>query len=113
MAGRNFGSGSSRPAAANLKGLGISCVAAENVNSLFFRNAINLGLPVTRCPGVTRLAREGNNLTVSLDEGRITNTDTGKSLPCDVLPNFLMDILNAGGIIEILRSQGYLEEKSL
>lgn len=113
VAGKNFGIGSSRPAAANLLGLGISCAVAENVNGLFLRNAINYGLPVASCRGVTKLVREGEELELDLDRGRATNVATGESLSCTVLPAFLKDIVESGGIIKALRARGLLEDEPL
>ncbi len=109
VAGRNFGVGSSRPAAANLKGLGLSCAIAETVNGLFIRNSVNFGFPSVSCRGITEMCREGDTITVDFDGGEVSSQD-GRELHFDPLPQFLMEIIDAGGIIEILKKKGMLED---
>lgn len=113
VAGKNFGVGSSRPAASNLKGLGISVVVAESVNGLFLRNSVNVGLPVVSCPGVSGIVREGDTVTVSMDTGKLVNETSGKATEFKPLPGFLMDIIEAGGIIEVLRKNGQIDSNPL
>ncbi len=112
VAGRNFGVGSSRPAAANLKALGIVCVLAESVNGLFLRNSVNFGFPSVSCPGITDFCKEGDIITVDFDKGTVTREDNN-SLEFDPLPLFLMEIIDSGGIIEVLRKKGLLEDTPL
>lgn len=112
VAGRNFGVGSSRPAASNLKGLGLGCVLAETVNGLFLRNSVNVGFPTVSCPGIHDFVDEGQEIRVDLDSGTVVRED-GKELRFDPLPGFLMEIIDSGGIIEILRKKGMLEENPL
>jgi 3-isopropylmalate/(R)-2-methylmalate dehydratase small subunit len=109
VAGKNFGTGSSRPAALLFKTLGIEAVAAESVNGLFFKNCINFGLPVFNCPGVTESFKEGDLAEIDPQAGTIRNVATGKSLRTGVLPEMLMNIIAAGGMIELLTKEGCLE----
>lgn len=107
IAGANFGTGSSRPAADNIKALQIAGVLADSFNGLFFRNAINIGLPVLAVPGIGRLAREGELVDADLDTGVIRVGD--RELRVRPLPRFLADILVDGGLIPRLRKQGYID----
>jgi 3-isopropylmalate/(R)-2-methylmalate dehydratase small subunit len=113
IAGRNFGTGSSRPAAANLKGLGLACAVADSVNGLFLRNAVNFGFPVASVPDVSKAVREGEIVTVDLENGYFTNDSSGYTARFDPLPKMLLEIINSGGIIDVLRSRGLLESKPL
>ncbi|WP_033288307.1 3-isopropylmalate dehydratase [Amycolatopsis jejuensis] len=110
VAGRNFGLGSSRPVAALLRELGISALVAEEFNSLFFRNAINHGLPALRVGGVSTAFADGETMTLDLSEGWVANDDRGTRLPGDRLPDLVLEILSAGGIMEKLAMDGYLPE---
>jgi 3-isopropylmalate/(R)-2-methylmalate dehydratase small subunit len=113
VAGLNFGVGSSRPAADNLKKLGIACVIAESINGLFFRNAINVGLFVANCPKVTSIVSEGDMISVDFDRGLVANLDTSKSIHFKPLPKFLVEIIDEGGIIPLLKKKGLLQENPL
>ncbi len=107
VAGTNFGTGSSRPAADNLKALGVAGVVAESINGLFFRNAINTGLPVLEAPGVRAFVREGTRVEIDLDTGAIRSE--GRTLNVRPLPGFLARILAEGGILPRLRKEGYID----
>ena len=109
VAGKNFGTGSSRPAALLFKTLGIEAIVAESVNGLFFRNCINYGLPAFNCPGVTESFKEGDVAEIDPQAGTIRNVATGKSLRTGILPEMLMNIIAAGGMIELLTKEGCLE----
>ena len=109
IAGKNFGIGSSRPAAANLKSLGIACVLAESVNGLFLRNAVNFGLPVASVPRISSSVSEGDVVTADMDYGKVT-INSARVLNFKPIPHFLMDIVDSGGIIEVLKKRGLLEE---
>ena len=109
VAGRNFGTGSSRPAALLFKTLGLEAIAAESVNGLFFKNCINFGLPAFNCPGVTESFQEGDVAEIDPRAGTIRNAATGKSLRTGILPEMLMNIIAAGGMIELLTKEGCLE----
>jgi 3-isopropylmalate/(R)-2-methylmalate dehydratase small subunit len=106
VAGRNFGVGSSRPVAALLRHLGVVALVAEEFNSLFLRNAINNGLPALTVPGARDLVTEGEDLTVHLTEGWAAAA--GRRVDVAPLPEFVLDILDAGGLMPRLVADGYL-----
>jgi len=97
VAGRNFGCGSSREHAPRaLMGAGVSCVIAESFARIFFRNAINIGLPVIEAP---LEARNGDLIVVDLKKGRVRNSRTGDSLKFPAYPPFVMMLIEKGGLI--------------
>lgn len=101
-AGTNFGCGSSREhAAIALKTLGVGAVVAKSFARIFYRNAINMGLPVVVCPEVDRVAHPGETLRVDLAEGTVGNErgETAKFLP---ISDYALKILEAGGIKALL-----------
>jgi len=106
MGGKNFGCGSSREQAPLvLKTLGISAVVAESFARIFFRNAINLGLPVVECPGIADAVKNGERLRIILEEGKIENISTGKTMKGTVLPDFLIEIIRADGAVAALNAE--------
>jgi len=106
VAGKNFGCGSSREEAPlALKHAGVKCVLAESFARIFYRNAINLGVPVLECSGVSGKVEDGDELMVNLDTGMIENRSKGLTLRATQLPEFIMEILNDGGLIEHLRKR--------
>lgn len=106
VAGKYFGCGSSREqAATSLRYFGISCIVAESFARIFYRNAINLGLPILPCPGITKLVEEGDELEVMLAQGKVRNVKTGKELTAAPLPPFIINLLESGGLIESLKTQ--------
>ena len=105
VAGRNMGVGSSREQAPEaLKHLGVSVLIAESFAGLFYRNAINLGLPAVACPQARRI-RQGDELEVDLEHGKIRNRTTGETLDCEPIPAFLMNIINDGGLLPHLEKK--------
>lgn len=99
VAGKNFGCGSSREhAAITLKEAGISTVVAESFARIFFRNAINLGLPVITCHGISKKVKEGDIIEIDLLTGKIYNKTSGESYQGEGLSGFVLRILNNGGI---------------
>lgn len=98
VAGENFGCGSSREhAPLALKGAGISCVIAKSFARIFYRNAINIGLPILECPEAVEEAEAGDRLIVDLRAGTITCTgQTHRTAP---FPEFIMGIIEAGGLV--------------
>lgn len=108
IAGTNFGLGSSRPVAALFNHLGIGALVAEEFNSLFFRNAINAGLPAMTVPGVTDAFSDGDTGTFDLRSGQWHNDTTGAGGTVPVLPDLILDILASGGVLPRLAEQGYL-----
>jgi 3-isopropylmalate/(R)-2-methylmalate dehydratase small subunit len=104
VGGKNFGCGSSREQAPlALKYSGVKCVIAESFARIFFRNAINIGLPVLECKGISELAKTGDELSVDFEAGKIENCTNGKKLTVEKLPPFILEILSDGGLIENLR----------
>lgn len=111
IANDNFGCGSSREhAQLALKGLGIGAVVAKSFARIFFRNAINIGLLVIECPEAVDDVEEGDMLQIDLDKGYIENITKGKEYPIKKLPDFLLEYLKAGGLIEYLISEKDKEE---
>ena len=108
VAGRNFGVGSSRPVASLFVELGVSGLVAEEFNSLFFRNAVNAGLPVMTLPTATALFGDGDHGTFDLATGAWRNDTTGASGRVPKLPGLILDILTSGGVMPRLAAQGYL-----
>jgi 3-isopropylmalate/(R)-2-methylmalate dehydratase small subunit len=107
VAGRNFGCGSSREhAVRTLKAVRAGAVLAESFARIFYRNAINIGLPVLVCPGVAAAVSDGDVLTVDAASGTVVNDTTGARLSAEPLSGFALNILSAGGIVELLRTSG-------
>lgn len=109
IGGHNFGTGSGRPAARSLKVLGISCIVAESINGLFFRNCINYGLYPLECPGIANMVTEGDIIAVDYDTFEVCNVSTGDALPGKRFPDMLLDILRAEGIYPLMESRDMLE----
>lgn len=106
VAGENFGSGSSREhAPAGLRAAGVSAVLADSFARIFFRNAINLGLPVIEAPNVRAAFEKGDIAHVDLPAGRIVNQRTGQVIEFPPLPAHLLDLLEAGGLVEKVRRE--------
>ncbi|MFJ4657354.1 3-isopropylmalate dehydratase [Nocardia sp. NPDC088792] len=108
VAGRNFGVGSSRPVASLFRHLGVAALIAEDFNSLFFRNAINAGLPALTVPDATTLFTDGDTATFDLATGTYRNETTGTSGRTAPLPDLILEILTSGGILARLATQGFL-----
>jgi len=106
VGGKNFGCGSSREQAPlALKYAGVQCVLAESFARIFFRNSINIGLPVIECKGISTAADDGDEVSVDLEAGKIQNLTEKKNLQGTKLPPFIMTILSDGGLIENLRKR--------
>lgn len=104
VAATNFGCGSSREhAAVALKASGIAAVLAESFARIFYRNAINLGLPLLVCPGIAKQVTRGDTLSVDLVTGRVVNTTTGAAAMAEALSSYVMAILESGGIKPMIR----------
>jgi 3-isopropylmalate/(R)-2-methylmalate dehydratase small subunit len=108
LAGKNFGLGSSRPVAALFTELGVAGLVAEEVNSLFFRNAVNAGLPAMTVPDATTAFSEGDTGTFDLSAGTWRNDTTRASGTVPKLPDLILDIIESGGVMPRLVEQGYL-----
>ncbi|MFF4315726.1 LeuD/DmdB family oxidoreductase small subunit [Streptomyces sp. 900105755] len=108
VAGRNFGLGSSRPVAALFRQLGVAALIAEEFNSLFFRNAVNAGLPAMTVPDATAVFRDGDTAALDLATGNWANQTTDASGTVPVLPDLVLEIIADGGVLPRLARQGYL-----
>jgi 3-isopropylmalate/(R)-2-methylmalate dehydratase small subunit len=105
VGGRNFGAGSSREQApAALKHLGVSALVAESFAGLFYRNALNLGLPAVVCKDA-KLIADGDTVRVHAEDGKIEIVNTGKTLACEALPAHLMQMLRDGGLLPHLEKR--------
>jgi 3-isopropylmalate/(R)-2-methylmalate dehydratase small subunit len=106
VGGKNFGCGSSREQAPlALKYSGVKCVIAESFARIFFRNAINIGLPVIECKGISSAVETDDELAVDFEAGKIENLSNGKKFQVEKLPPFILEILTDGGLIENLRKR--------
>ena len=104
-AGYNFGCGSSREhAPIAIKAAGVSCVIASTFARIFYRNAINIGLPILECPEAAKDIKEGDEIEVDFDSGVIKNLTTGKSYSAEPFPEFIKDIISAGGLLNSLKA---------
>ena len=104
VAGWNFGCGSSREhAPIAIKESGISCVIAKTYARIFYRNAINIGLPIFECEAASDGISDGDTVTVDFDTGVITNVTTGKTYQAQPLPPFIQNIVNKGGLLNSLK----------
>jgi len=104
VAGANFGCGSSREhAPVALKACGVSCIVAESFARIFFRNAINIGLPILECAEAAGATEAGQTLEIDLAEGAIRNLDTGKTYRATAYPPFMLELIKAGGLVEYTR----------
>jgi 3-isopropylmalate/(R)-2-methylmalate dehydratase small subunit len=113
IGGRNYGTGSSRPAARSLRNIGIACVIADSINGLFFRNCVNFGLLALECAGVSELfPDEGQIAQASLADFRVTNISTGKSLMALPVPANLLTLMRGGGIYPVLERDGLIAPKA-
>lgn len=108
IAGKNFGVGSSRPVAALFRHLGVAALIAEDFNSLFFRNAVNAGLPALAAPGVTDLFDDGDQGSFDIATGEFCNEISGADGHTVPLPPLILEILASGGVLARLAEQGYL-----
>ena len=100
VAGENFGCGSSREhAPLAIKGAGVGCVVARSFARIFYRNAINVGLPVLECPAAVDETEQGHKLEIVLGTGQVRNLTTGRVYQADPYPPFLMKIIDAGGLV--------------
>lgn len=109
VAGRNFGTGSGRPAARVLKELGIACLLAESINGLFFRNCVNYGFPALEVPGVHDAFEEGDRAEIDFVAATVTSGRTGQTLTGRRWPDPLYQILAKGGILPLLEAEGLVE----
>jgi 3-isopropylmalate/(R)-2-methylmalate dehydratase small subunit len=106
VATTNFGCGSSREhAPIAIKASGVSCVIAKSFARIFFRNAINIGLPVLECSEAVDNTNSGEILEVDLSNGKIKNLNNGKEFTAEPYPDFMAELISAGGLIEYTRNR--------
>lgn len=104
VAEENFGCGSSREHAPRaLKAAGVSCVIAKSFARIFYRNAINVGLPIMECPEAVDAIEAGQRVAVDTETGAIANADTGAVFTAEPFPPFIAEIIQAGGLVERTR----------
>ena len=104
VANKNFGCGSSREhAPIAIKAAGVSCVIAETFARIFYRNALNIGLPILECPEAGDEIEQGDEVSVDFDSGVITDNTTGKSYRAEPFPPFIQDIIKKGGLLSSLK----------
>ncbi|MCR5120116.1 MAG: 3-isopropylmalate dehydratase small subunit [Lachnospiraceae bacterium] len=107
VANKNFGCGSSREhAPIAIKAAGISCVIAETFARIFYRNSINIGLPIIECPEAAKEINAGDEVSIDFDSGVITDNTTGKSYKGQAFPEFMQKIIQANGLINYINEKG-------
>ena len=106
VAEKNFGCGSSREhAPIAIKAAGVSCVIAETFARIFYRNAINIGLPIIECPKASRGIEAGDEVEVDFDSGIITNKTKGTSFKGQAFPEFMQKIIKAEGLVNYINGK--------
>ena len=106
VAEKNFGCGSSREhAPLAIKCAGVSCVIAETFARIFYRNAINIGLPIIECPEASRGIEDGDQVEVDFDSGVIYNRTRGTEFQGQAFPEFMQNIIQAGGLINYINAK--------
>jgi len=104
VAGKNFGCGSSREqAATSLKYAGVRAIVAESFSRIFFRNGINQGLPLVQCP--TQDIGDGDDIEIAFTEGVLRDLTSGSVVNFKLLPDFLISVIEAGGLVEYMRRE--------
>ncbi len=105
VAAKNFGCGSSREhAPIAIKAAGVSCVIAETFARIFYRNAINIGLPIIECPQAAREIEEGDRIEIDFDSGKIYNKTKGTEYQGQAFPEFMQKIISNGGLINYINN---------
>lgn len=106
VAGWNFGCGSSREhAPLAIKACGTGCVIAKSFARIFYRNAINIGLPILECEKAAEEISAGDTVSVNFDTGEIKNLTTGKSYAAQPFPEFIQNIIRCGGLLKSLKEE--------
>jgi 3-isopropylmalate/(R)-2-methylmalate dehydratase small subunit len=104
VVGENFGSGSSREQAPiSLKNANVKCIVAKSFARIFYRNSINIGLPVLECANVWENVRDGDPLSVTLEDGTVKNGRSGQVFTGQPLPPFILGIIQSGGLLNRLK----------
>ena len=106
VAGRNFGCGSSREhAPLAIKACGVACVIAATFARIFYRNALNIGLPILECPEAAAAIKAGDAVLVDFDTGVITDETTGQTFRGEPFPPFMQELIAAGGLAAYRRAR--------
>ena len=106
VAKKNFGCGSSREhAPIAIKAAGVSCVIAETFARIFYRNAINIGLPIIECPEAAKAIKAGDEVTVDFDSGIITDETTGEKFKGQAFPPFMQKIIDCEGLVNYINQK--------
>ena len=106
VGGENFGCGSSREQAPGvLKALGVEAVVAKSFARIFYRNAINIGLPIIECPEAARGIEAGDEVEVDFDSGKIYNRTKGTEFQGQAFPEFMQKLIAAGGLVKYTNSR--------
>jgi len=106
VADKNFGCGSSREhAPIAIKAAGVSCVIAETFARIFYRNAINIGLPILECPEAAAGIQDGDEVEVDFDSGIITDKTTGQTYQAQPFPAFMQKIIDCGGLVPYINAK--------
>ena len=106
VGGENFGCGSSREhAPIAIKESGIALVIAKSFARIFYRNAINIGLPIMECPEAVDAISAGDTVSVNFDTGVITDETTGKTFQAEPFPPFIQEIISAGGLMKSIKAK--------
>lgn len=106
VASTNFGCGSSREhAVVTLKAVGVGAILADSFGRIFYRNAINLGIPLLVCPNIASVVKKGDIVSVDIASGKVVNETTGQTAEAQPLTGYVMNILESGGIKPLIKSQ--------
>lgn len=106
VANKNFGCGSSREhAPLAIKCAGVSCVIAETFARIFYRNSINIGMPILECEAASDAIENGDEVSIDFDTGVITNVTKGETYQAEPFPPFIQDIIRAGGLMNSIRAK--------
>lgn len=106
VAEENFGSGSSREhAPLAIKGVGVSCVIASSFARIFYRNAINVGLPILECPEAVKGTRTGDRLRVDLEQGTVENLRSGEAYEAAPFPESMRELIEHGGLVPYVKAR--------
>ncbi len=106
VAGKNFGCGSSREHAPQvIQTCGTGCIVAESFARIFYRNAINIGMPIIECPEAAKAIGAGDQVRIDFDSGVITDETTGQSFQGQPFPEFIQKIIRAGGLVNYVNEQ--------
>lgn len=106
VASTNFGCGSSREhAAITLKAVGAGAILAESFGRIFYRNAVNLGVPVLVCPEISKRVKKGDIVSVDIQSGKVTNETTGETAQAEPMSEYMLNILTSGGIKPLIKKE--------